>query len=98
MTFTIWLGPLPVRWTAIFSEVGEDGFTDTQLQGPYRSWIHRHRFRPLDENNTEIHDVITAELGLSRWTAVALGMWLGLPLLFRHRVRLTRRILEGSSG
>lgn len=33
--FTMWFGPLPLRWTAIHSNVDTmHGFTDTQEKGP----------------------------------------------------------------
>lgn len=98
MEFTIWFGPLPVPWTAQFSDVSQQGFTDTQVRGPFAHWEHRHWFRVVDEHHTEIVDVITARLGISRWTPVALAMWLSLPLLFRYRVRATRRLLEAAEG
>src|SRR5512141_1391989 len=46
--FTLWFGPLPVRWQALHSNVDRlRGFTDTQARGPMRQWRHRHRFTPL---------------------------------------------------
>lgn len=94
MRFSLSLGPLRIPWTAVFSEVSEEGFTDNQLHGPYASWVHRHRFRPIDQSTTEISDHISVRIGLSPWAPVALALWLGMPLLFRHRVRTTRRELE----
>jgi ligand-binding SRPBCC domain-containing protein len=35
MGFTMWFGPLPVRWLAHIEKVSENGFTDRQLQGPF---------------------------------------------------------------
>ena len=29
--FTLWFGPLPLRWQAVHSDVGPNGFTDTQV-------------------------------------------------------------------
>ena len=53
MDFTMWLGPLPVRWTAEHTRVDAlYGFTDTQIHGPFKAWVHRHSFNPLDENHT----------------------------------------------
>ena len=41
--FTLWFGPLPVRWTALHLGVDRHaGFTDIQIAGPFRSWIHHH--------------------------------------------------------
>ena len=36
--FTLWMGPLPIRWRAIHSDVGPNGFTDTLEDGPMASW------------------------------------------------------------
>ena len=34
--FTIWMGPIPVRWVAEHSEVSQTGFIDTQIHGPMK--------------------------------------------------------------
>ena len=35
--FTLWVGPLPLRWTAVHRRVSERGFTDVQSVGPAKS-------------------------------------------------------------
>ena len=77
-----------MRWAAVHSEVtAENGFVDTQRQGPFRGWRHYHRFRAVDEQTTEVIDEIGAEFGsvLSRF------LWFNLPLLFAYRARQTRK-------
>lgn len=56
--FTMWMGPVPVRWKAVHSNVGEHQFTDTQESGPMKFWAHTHTFRSLDANRTEVHEHI----------------------------------------
>lgn len=94
--FTLWLGPLPVRWVAVHSELRDGhGFVDTQTTGPYKFWQHRHSFRVSSEDRIEIVDEIQATpsdhllLGL-----VSRLMWLSLGFLFAYRARVTRRHLE----
>src|SRR4051795_7133244 len=49
---------LPVDWlTEISDWRPPHGFTDVQLEGPYRSWIHTHRLRAMD-GGTEIRDEV----------------------------------------
>ncbi|HXF61290.1 MAG TPA: hypothetical protein VNK95_06720 [Caldilineaceae bacterium] len=95
VAFTLWLGPLPLRWQALMDQVSDHGFRDRMLSGPFASWVHQHRFIPLDGQTTEVVDEIEASLpaGFSR-RVVALGMWLGMPLLFAYRAWRTRRLLE----
>ncbi len=94
MDFTLWLGPLPVRWVARIEQISEAGFVDRQVRGPFRRWEHRHTFVPLDEMTTEVHDEVQAEPGDGLfWKLVSLAMWLGLPLLFAYRGWRTRRLL-----
>jgi len=94
--FTMWLGPLPVHWTAEHTRVDAIyGFTDTQIHGPFKAWVHRHSFNPLDENHTEVLDEIQAEPGSHwLWGSVSRFMWLSLPVLFDHRERVTKAALE----
>ena len=93
--FTLWIGPLPVRWIARIEQVSDEGFVDRQLRGPFGAWRHHHHFISLDADTTEVHDEVTAELHPNPgWKLVGLGMWLGLPLLFAYRGWRTRKILE----
>ncbi len=92
--FTLWAGPLPVRWHARVEDVSQQGFTDVQLAGPFKSWQHRHNFVRVGASVTEVYDVVQADLpGLSPAWIVAAGMWISLPLLFAYRAWRTRRAL-----
>ncbi len=94
MDFTIWLGPLPVRWKARIEDVSPTGFVDRQLEGPFRRWTHRHSFKPVDEKTTEVVDEIEFKLAKHPVRGVmGLGMTLSLPLLFAYRGWKTRRLL-----
>ncbi|RPI24934.1 MAG: cyclase [Chloroflexota bacterium] len=95
MDFTLWLGPLPIRWVACIEDVSQAGFTDRQRRGPFSAWVHRHSFLALDDHTTEVVDEITARLSLNplKWIAGA-SMWVTLPVLFAYRAWKTRRMLE----
>jgi ligand-binding SRPBCC domain-containing protein len=94
MDFTIWLGPLPIRWKARIESVSPTGFVDRQLQGPFRCWAHRHCFKPVDDQTTEVTDEIEFKLDKHPIRGMmGLGMTLSLPLLFAYRGWKTRRLL-----
>lgn len=96
MDFTLWLGPVPVRWVAQIEQVTLHGFVDRQLEGPFATWVHRHTFVAIDEETTAVIDEVDATFHPNwLWKLVGLGMWLGLPILFAYRGWKTRRILEG---
>ena len=99
MEFTMWMGPLPVRWMAQFEDVRTDGFVDRQVRGPFAVWVHRHTFVAVDEKTTEVHDEVTVQLHETNrwWQLVGFGMWMGLPVLFAYRAWRTRRLLERPS-
>lgn len=95
MDFTLWAGPLPIRWLARIEDVNPNGFVDRQVRGPFRHWIHRHAFIPASETETAVIDEIDFSLRPHPlWGLVGLGMWLSLPLLFAYRAWKTRRLLE----
>ncbi len=99
MEFTLWLGPLPIRWLARIEDVGPTGFVDRQLRGPFGHWVHRHSFVPVDETTTAVVDEISFRLQPHPfWGLVGLGMWLNLPLLFAYRAWRTRQLLETQAG
>ena len=95
--FTLWLGPLPIRWLARH-EPGPTptSFADVQIQGPMAHWRHEHIFREVT-GGVELTDRVTLahKRGLrGLFTRLAFD---GLPLriLFVFRHWLTRRALQG---
>ncbi len=88
--FTMWLGPLPVRWTAVHTQVSPHGFTDTQQRGPFQFWRHQHTFQELNAWSTGVIDEIEAEPG----NLISRFMWLTLPMLFAYRAWRTKRALQ----
>jgi ligand-binding SRPBCC domain-containing protein len=95
MAFTLWLGPLPLRWVARIESASAAGFTDRQLRGPFHAWTHRHSYRTVAGDVTEVRDEVEASLRRHPlWGPVGFLMWLGLPLLFTYRGWRTRRLLE----
>ena len=105
MDFTLWLGPLPMRWMARIEQVTPVSFVDRQVRGPFGSWRHLHTYVAIWEpgsrssgasvaERTLVIDEVQAELSRNwAWKFVGLGMWLSLPLLFAYRGWKTRRLL-----
>lgn len=98
--FTLWLGPLPIRWTARHTEVSPmSGFTDTQIHGPMKRWVHSHRFFEAPGEGSRIVEHIDYEHFrgksgvLSRLLFTSFGLW----MTFCYRRFATRRLLERSS-
>ena len=95
--FTLWMGPIPIRWRAIHSNVGDNGFTDTQEKGPMAYWKHTHSFEYIREQKTRIRETIeyTQPKGLrSLFTRILFGKF-GLTLLFAYRKWATNHHLGG---
>ncbi|MEM7535638.1 MAG: hypothetical protein AAF639_25905 [Chloroflexota bacterium] len=104
MNFTMWLGPMPIRWLARIENVVNNGheasFEDRQVKGPFTKWVHRHAFvtvydEALGRDVTEVHDTVDAEYSSNLfWKLVGIGMWSGMSALFAFRSWKTRRLLE----
>lgn len=78
MDFTMWLGPLPLRWLARIENVSTNGFIDRQLHGPFAEWVHRHTFIPVDEQMTAVIDEIDMRLRAHPvWGLVGIGLQIG---------------------
>lgn len=95
--FTMWFGPFPIHWTALHTEVDpQRGFTDTQVQGPLKSWRHTHRFSALDSTSTQVHEHIEYQhdSGLRGLFSRLLFSTIGLRILFAYRRWITRRALR----
>lgn len=97
--FTLWFGPLPVRWVAVHSDVDAlHGFTDTQQSGPLAAWRHTHRFDEINAHTTRVreHIVYAYPTGLRGLVARLLFNPPALSFLFWYRGFITRRSLETS--
>lgn len=92
-SFTLWFGPLPVRWEAVHSDVGPHGFTDTQVKGPLASWQHTHRFSATGPSRTRVDERIVYQHagGVRGLISRLLFARPALYLLFTARKYLTRR-------
>lgn len=95
MSFTLWLGPLPIHWLARIEDVSPSGFTDHQLRGPFAEWAHRHAYKVVNDQVTDVIDEITLKIRSHPiWGLVGIGMRLGLPILLAYRAWKTKRILR----
>lgn len=93
--FVVWL-PLPMRWVARYEDVGPDGFSDVQTEGPLASWRHRHSWEAIDAKTTRVREYIEYEYasGLAGLLGRIFMSAPGLLGLFTYRKWRTRRALE----
>ena len=97
MDFTLWVGPMPIRWVAVIEQTTPVSFVDRQVSGPFASWRHLHTYVAEDANTTLVIDEVNAELSHNWWwKLVGWGMWLNLPILFAFRGWKTRQLLESA--
>lgn len=98
MDFTLWAGPIPLRWVARIEDASPAGFVDRQARGPFAAWAHRHSFVRVDDRTTDVVDEVEAELKRHPfWRLAGALMWVGMPVLFAYRGWKTKRILEAGS-
>lgn len=94
LEFTLWFGPLPVRWLARH-EPGptEHSFQDRMMRGPMQFWLHQHIFREVP-GGVELTDHLEYQhqAGLQGILTRLLFGGLPLQLLFFYRHLQTRRI------
>jgi len=94
--FTLWVGPIPLRWKAVHRDVSPSGFTDIQEEGPAASWSHTHRFTALSDKRTEIQEHIEFDHKSGLWGILTRFLFArpNLYLMFTYRKLVTRWFLE----
>ncbi|NNF54284.1 MAG: cyclase [Acidimicrobiales bacterium] len=94
--FTIWAGPVPIRWVATHHNVDEEGFQDVQTSGPMEHWAHTHRFVAEGESRTCVIEHIEYEHPAfpKRLLTYAIFGPLSLWALFQYRKFQTKRHCE----
>lgn len=90
---------IPLRWQARISHwQPPDGFVDEQLRGPYRLWIHTHRFHE-DGDRTIIEDIVSYRLPFEPFGEIFHPLVrLQLERIFRFRQSAVRSCLLGGVG
>ena len=84
VTFDLRKGPLRIRWVAQNENVSPGhGFEDIQLRGPFKTWIHRHRFIGQGPEKSQLKDQIQVAL-----PGAFLGNLMGQPMVSKQMKRL----------
>ena len=88
---------IPVRWrTEITAWDPPHGFTDEQLRGPYRKWVHRHDFRPEDGGTRFDDTVVYAVAGGTLVDRLIVRP--DVTRIFEYRRKVIGRLLGGAEG
>ncbi len=71
-------------------------FVDEQISGPFRLWIHEHRFEALGPSSTRIRDEVRYALPLEPFGRLAHSLVRSrLDRIFDYRESRVRELLEG---
>jgi ligand-binding SRPBCC domain-containing protein len=91
-----WYGVTFVWRSRIVDYSPPERFTDIQIAGPYRMWVHRHTFLEV-EGGTLMHDEVTYALtyGLLGRMLHRLSIQRQLEDIFRYRAA---RVMEWATG
>lgn len=97
--YTIRLWGIPLRWrTRIVEWEPGKRFVDEQLKGPYRSWVHTHRFTSVN-GGTDLEDEVVYSLPFGALGRLAAPLVrLQLARIFRYREAAVSRLLAASPG
>tara|TARA_Y100000996_G_scaffold415587_1_gene411467 strand:+ start:676 stop:2439 length:1764 start_codon:yes stop_codon:yes gene_type:complete len=94
--FEVGIAPFKIKWKAIHRDVDfSEGFTDVMSEGPMKYWVHRHEFRALSSNETEVHDQIwyAHHQGFRGIVSRLMFNRLTLKFLFSYRGTATRKTI-----
>lgn len=88
------IGGVWMRWRTEITEWDPPhAFTDTQLQGPYRSWTHRHSFEPWGDRIL-MRDHVRYQLPLFPFGEIAYPIVaLQLRSIFKFRGRMIQTLV-----
>jgi ligand-binding SRPBCC domain-containing protein len=92
----LWPSPLRQTWRVEVERIVEPTLVvDRMLQGPFRSWLHQHRFEDLGDGTTRLTDHVDYHLPLGALASVADGIVRRmLARTFRLRQEKIQEVLE----
>ncbi|MBA2379896.1 MAG: SRPBCC family protein [Blastocatellia bacterium] len=95
--YNLRLRGMPIKWrTEITLWNPPYEFVDTQLKGPYRQWIHHHRFEEIDAETTRITDEVRYRLPFAPFgNLVHFLVRRELNYIFEFRQNAVKSIIEG---
>jgi ligand-binding SRPBCC domain-containing protein len=85
---------IPMHWVCRWKVVSPPGLlVDEIVQGPFRLFVHEHRFEPVGDGATRMHDRVTYQFGSGWWGRLIseTGVRAYLTVLFAYRHYRTRR-------
>jgi len=94
--YSLKLRGLPMKWKTEISVWDPPfEFVDQQLNGPYKQWIHRHRFTELEKGKTLIDDEVRYRLPLEPLgDVVHFIVRRELDYIFDHRQKTVAKLLS----
>ena len=95
LDFTLWFGPLPVRWLARHEALAGHGFAEWQVSGPMAYWRHEHAFEEVP-GGVALLDRVTLKHKSGIAGLLTRLIFDGIPLriLFLYRHWRTKRAVE----
>ena len=96
--YSLRLWGIPLGWRTLISRWEPPAlFVDEQTRGPYRRWVHTHRFTDLGGGRTLIEDEVRYVLPWPPLGAIARPVVARqLARIFRYRQRRVRALLDGA--
>ena len=94
--YQIKINGIPMRWRTLISAYEPPhSFTDQQIKGPYKQWIHTHTFSEDAEGNTIMEDEVLFALPFSPFGEIALPLIRPkLERIFSYRAEVVLKRLQ----
>jgi ligand-binding SRPBCC domain-containing protein len=90
--FRLLFGPFSKKWVALHTAYEKNRlFVDEQVEGPFRSWVHRHEFVP-ENGGARLTDSIQFSLPIPGFDWLVKAQ---LRKMFAYRHAVTKRECEG---
>ncbi|MEM7571841.1 MAG: SRPBCC family protein [Bacteroidota bacterium] len=93
------MGPIPglrLSWYSEITQIREQAyFIDDQIAGPFSLWHHEHHFRAIDEQTTEMHDILHYRVPLGPLGVIANWLFVKRQIkgIFTYRAQAISELL-----